>query len=117
VGDPKSIVLFNNGKIGAIPTPANGRVGMVVTVKYRSLLKILIITCAAVLLIAVGVFIGVVYSGGNAAQPAPEMWRGRHNPMMEQFRRPEHPPPDGQWRGGMDRRRMWRGEQNRMMHE
>jgi hypothetical protein len=59
VGEPKSIVLFNNGKIGAIPTPADCHVGMVVTVKYNNKLKILIFTLAAVLLVATGIFIGI----------------------------------------------------------
>ena len=59
VGEPKSIVLFNNGKIGAIPTPADCRVGMVVTVKYNNKLKIAVLVLVAVLLVAVGVFIGV----------------------------------------------------------
>jgi hypothetical protein len=57
VGKPKSIVLFNNGKIGAIPTPADCHVGMVVTVKYNNKLKILAITFAAVLLLGAGIFI------------------------------------------------------------
>ena len=59
VGEPKSIVLFNNGKIGAIPTPADCQVGMVVTVTYNHTLKIAIISLAAVLLLATGVAIGI----------------------------------------------------------
>jgi chaperone required for assembly of F1-ATPase len=59
VGDPKSIVLFNNGKIGAIPTPADCHVGMVVTVKYNNKFKIAILAFTAVLLAAAGVFIGL----------------------------------------------------------
>ena len=43
VGEPKSIVLFNNGKIGAISTPADCHVGMVVTVRYNNRLKIVIL--------------------------------------------------------------------------
>lgn len=103
VGEPKSIVLFNNGKIGAIPTPANGHVGMVVTVKYNSLLKILIIVFAAALLLALGVFIGATYLGGTE-DPAPDTyWRGGRRHMMEQFLGPDAPPfegPGGRWRGG-----------------
>jgi putative Mn2+ efflux pump MntP len=57
-GKPKSIVLFNNGKIGVIPTPANCHVGMVVTVKFNNLLKMIAIALAALLLIAAGIFIG-----------------------------------------------------------
>ena len=111
IGEPKSIVLFNNGKIGAIPTPANCHVGMVVTVKYNNLLKIMIIACAAALLLALGVFIGATYWGRNTAQYDP--WRGRRGHMMEQFHGPENmPPPEGQWCG--ERGRMWRGGQGRM---
>ncbi|MDR2535001.1 MAG: hypothetical protein LBD29_03095, partial [Treponema sp.] len=50
----KSIVLFNNGKIGAIPTPAHCRVGSVVTVSSNR--KAVILSAAlvcAVLLCAV----------------------------------------------------------------
>ncbi|QQO07809.1 hypothetical protein [Breznakiella homolactica] len=60
VGEPKSIVLFNNGKIGAIPTPEGGRVGMVVTVKPNNRLKILLIAVAAALLLSAGIAIGVM---------------------------------------------------------
>ena len=82
VGEPKSIILFNNGKIQAIPTPPNCQVGMVVTVKYNNVLKILIITLAAVLLIALGVFIGVRFSGGTVNVPPPETpRRGEHGRM------------------------------------
>ncbi|GHV86964.1 hypothetical protein AGMMS50255_2600 [Spirochaetia bacterium] len=35
VGEPKSIALFNNGKIGAVPTPADCRAGMVIDVSYN----------------------------------------------------------------------------------
>jgi len=85
-GEPKSIVLLNNGKIQAIPTPSGCHVGMVVTVKYSNVLKILIIALAAVLLLALGVFIGVRLSGGAANVPPPESpQRGgpRHMHMME----------------------------------
>jgi hypothetical protein len=58
-GEPKCIVLFNNGKIAAIPAPAGCRAGMVVTVNYNHKLKLLIITLAAVLLVGIGVCIGV----------------------------------------------------------
>ena len=96
IGEPKSIVLFNNGKIAAIPTPANCHVGMVVTVKYRSLLKILIVAAAAVFLIALGIFIGAAYGGGSDNEPYPgRAWReDRHRRMMEQYRRPENAPPN-----------------------
>ena len=84
VGKPKSIVLFNNGKIQAIPTPPNCHVGMLVTVKYNNVLKIMLITLAAVFLLALGVFIGVRISGGLANAPTPEPPRNSgHMHMME----------------------------------
>ena len=61
VGEPKSIVLFNNGKIGAISTPADCHVGMVVTVRYNNKLKIVILALTAVLLVVAGVFIGISF--------------------------------------------------------
>ena len=93
-GEPKSIVLLNNGKIAAIPTPADCHVGMVVTVKYSGLLKILIISLASVLLIGLGLFIGANFFGRGAdvplaPQPEPSNqgpWH-MHRGMMEQHRR------------------------------
>jgi hypothetical protein len=69
VGEPKSIILFNNGKIAAIPTPADGYVGMVVTVQFNNKLKILLITLAAVLLMGLGVCIGISVVKGKAESP------------------------------------------------
>jgi len=85
-GEPKSIVLLNNGKIAAIPTPVNCHEGMVVTVKYSSLLKIIIIALAAVLLIALGIFIGARFWG--AGTPQDDHWQDMpmHRRMMEQRR-------------------------------
>ncbi|MDR2793798.1 MAG: hypothetical protein LBB61_09070 [Treponema sp.] len=71
VGEPKSIVLYNNGKIRAIPTPEGCHVGMVVTVKLNNKLKIIGITIAAVLLAAAGVIIGLSAAKGKAASPPP----------------------------------------------
>ena len=76
VGHPKSIVLFNNGKIQAIPTPGNCHVGMVVTVKFNNLLKIVIITLVAVILIALGIFIGSIYFTGTIDAHHNEYWPG-----------------------------------------
>ena len=110
VGHPKSIVLFNNGKIGAIPTPDNCHVGMVVTVKYNNLLKIIIISFAAILLIAIGILIGAYFlrpdplpanqgrqgwQGDQWPDGDGPMWGPRHGPrrrMMEQWRSspPQH---------------------------
>ena len=89
VGNPKSIVLFNNGKIRAIPTPANCHIGMVVTVKYNRLLKIIICTFGAILLIVLGIFIGAMFFNNQADTPANEHWRGGgrghgHRHMMQQ---------------------------------
>jgi hypothetical protein len=71
VGEPKSIVLFNNGKIGAINTPADCRVGMVVTVKFNNKLKIIILSLAAVLLVSVGIFIGSALLDGRTENLLP----------------------------------------------
>ena len=108
VGHPKSIVLFNNGKIGAIPTPDNCHVGMVVTVKFNNLLKIIIISLVAVFLIAMGILIGATFFGeepppANQGRPGWQedqrpgrdgpMWGPRRGPrrhMMEQWS-PEPP--------------------------
>ena len=78
VGHPKSIVLFNNGKIRFIPTPDNCHIGMVVTVKYNNLLKIMMIFLAAVCLIAFGIFIGAKFFTGTSDLPPVEYWPGRH---------------------------------------
>ena len=92
-GEPKSIVLLNNGKIAAIPTPVNCHEGMVVTVKYSGLLKIIIIAFAAVLLIALGIFIGAKFWGAGTPpndpwqdMPRQDMPMPMHRRMMEQRR-------------------------------
>ena len=85
-GEPKSIVLLNNGKIAAIPTPVNCHEGMVVTVKYSGLLKIIIIALAAVLLIALGIFIGARFWGAGTTQNDPWQDMPMHRHMMEQRR-------------------------------
>jgi hypothetical protein len=85
VGEPKSIVLFNNGKIGAISTPVNCHIGMVVSVRYNNKLIIVILALAAVLLVAAGVFIGVSLSGGKPPGPptmdAPGFGGKPHGPL------------------------------------
>jgi len=58
VGKPKSIILYNNGKLGSIPTPSDCRVGMVVTVKLNNKLKIFAISLA-VILAGLGIFSGI----------------------------------------------------------
>ncbi|MDR2555232.1 MAG: hypothetical protein LBC64_07360 [Fibromonadaceae bacterium] len=87
VGDPKSIVLFNNGKIQAIPTPPDCHMGMVVTVKNNNAIKIIIITSIAVLLLALGIFIGARYWGTDHP-PVEKPWQGGHGHgyMMERGR-------------------------------
>jgi uncharacterized protein (TIGR00156 family) len=72
VGEPKSIVLFNNGRIGAMPTPGDCHVGMVVTVNYNNKLRIAALVLAALLLIGLGVFIGLfaLKGGAEAGPPA-----------------------------------------------
>jgi uncharacterized protein (TIGR00156 family) len=66
VGKPKSIVLYNNGKLGAIPTPADCHVGMVITVKLNNNLKIIAIGLA-VLLLGITVFFEVYESISSAS--------------------------------------------------
>jgi len=85
-GEPKSIVLLNNGRIAAIPTPVNCHEGMVVTVKYSGLLKIIIIALAAVLLIALGIFIGARFWGAGTPQNESRQDMPMHRRMMEQHR-------------------------------
>jgi uncharacterized protein (TIGR00156 family) len=70
-GDPKSIVFFNNGRIGTIATPADCHVGMVVTVKYNDKLRLAAFILASVLLIGLGVFIGVFVVNGKADTTPP----------------------------------------------
>ena len=107
LGHPKSIVLFNNGKIRAIPTPANCHVGMVVTVKFNNLFKIIIITLAAVILIALGIFIGVKYLGGTADVHHNEHWPGgRGFRRIMELEDAEDRSPDGFWPGLGRRRQM-----------
>ncbi len=67
IGEAKSIVLFNNGKIRAIPTPADCHVGMVVSVELNNRLKIIAVICAAVFLVALGVFLGAALHRGERA--------------------------------------------------
>jgi hypothetical protein len=71
IGEPKSIVLFNNGKIAAITTPADCHVGTVVTVKFNNKLKITLLVLAAVFLIGLGIFIGASFLGGRPEEPPP----------------------------------------------
>jgi hypothetical protein len=91
VGEPKSIVLFNNGKIAAIPTPVGCHIGMVVTVKLNNKLKILAVALAAVLLIGIGVCIGVSFVKNNAAEPPAAVetmdygMHGRHGHMNRRW--------------------------------
>lgn len=66
VGDPKSIVLFNNGKISAIPTPLEAHVGMVVSVKLNTRAKVLAVTVAICLVLAAGIGIGIFVAHSTA---------------------------------------------------
>ena len=94
-GEPKSIVLLNNGRIMAIPTPVNCHEGMVVTVKFSGLLRIIIFSLAAVFLIALGIFIGSILWGGKTETSQNDPWHDMprqdlpmpmHRHMMEQRR-------------------------------
>lgn len=68
IGNPKSIVLFNNGKISAIPTPLDAHVGMVVTVNLNNRAKIFAIVVVAVILLTAGIGIGIFVSKSVAKQ-------------------------------------------------
>jgi hypothetical protein len=59
IGNPKSIVLLNNGKFDVIDTPPDARVGMVVTVK-RTKRRIIM---AAIIIGVVAIIIGAVLCG------------------------------------------------------
>ena len=61
VGEPKSIVLSNNGKITAIPTPAGAHLGMVVTVNLNSRAKILAVSLSVILILLIGIGIGILW--------------------------------------------------------
>ena len=85
VGSPKSIVLFNNGKISAIPTPAEAHVGMVVTVNLNSRIKIIAIACAVLVVLATGIGIGVAVSKGGAKSQS----HGQYGDKGQQIERTE----------------------------
>jgi hypothetical protein len=62
-GERKSIVLFNNGKIGEIPTQPNCEEGTVVTVSYnRRLITIVVIVSCISLICAFFAFRSVYYA-------------------------------------------------------
>ena len=105
-GKPKSIVLFNNGKIRAIPSPANCYVGMVVTVKFNNLLKIIIISFAAVLLLALGIFLGASFFSGTAEPSHGESWGGGQG--RGRVMDPSEPWPDGHGHGHRRMMERWR---------
>ena len=90
VGQPKSIVLFNSGKIKAIPTPENCHVGMVVTLKLNNIPKIIIISIVAVILISLGIVIGAIYLGNTADTSPADYWRGERRHMHRQMREQWH---------------------------
>jgi hypothetical protein len=50
-GEEKSIVLFNNGKIGEIPNPPNCEEGMTITISYnrRFIMLVSLLSCIAVI--------------------------------------------------------------------
>jgi hypothetical protein len=61
-GERTSIVLYNNGKIGKIPTPPNCEEGMVITISYnRKLISLLSILLFAAVLCAVLVLRSVYF--------------------------------------------------------
>lgn len=66
VGSPKSIVLFNNGKISAIPTPLEAHVGMEVSVKFNNRVKIFAVFIVVFLVLAAGIGIGIFVAHSTA---------------------------------------------------
>ena len=93
VGDPKSIVLLNNGKIRAITSPPNCQVGMVVTVKLNSHLRIILFSLGALVLLSLGIFIGArlfgspPLPGDPAPASSPAEDQGQRGPMRGPMRR------------------------------
>ncbi len=88
VGEPKSIVLFNNGKISAIPTPAEAHVGMVVTVKLNSRAKILAVSLAVAIVLALGIGIGIFMVRGSRSEKKHGQYQ---NPQeIERMEQKEH---------------------------
>lgn len=61
VGDEKSIVMFNSGKLGAIPTRPEYQIGTVVDSSKRRIPKIFIILSAVILLLCGSGFAGYLY--------------------------------------------------------
>ena len=88
VGEPKSIVLFNNGKITAIPTPAGAHLGMVVTVNLNSRAKILAVSLSVILILLIGIGIGIFVASGRVS----EKKHGQHQNLqkIEQPEQKEH---------------------------
>jgi uncharacterized protein YdeI (BOF family) len=62
LGNPKSIVLFNNGRIRSLPTPPDCHVGMVISLKYNYRLAVTLAVLAAILLCGAGIFLGLTLS-------------------------------------------------------
>jgi hypothetical protein len=60
-GEEKSIVLFNNGKIGEIPTPPNCEEGMTITISYNRRFIMLVCFLSCIVLICAVLVIRSVY--------------------------------------------------------
>ena len=86
IGNPKSIVLFNNGKISAISTPAEAHVGMVVTVNLNSRIKVIAVSMVVVLILLAGIGIGVAVSKGGAKSQSHGQYgdKGQHIERAEE---------------------------------
>ena len=61
VGEPKSVVLLNNGKFSSVRTPDGAHVGMVVSIRLNNRIRILVAAASAAVLIAIGVTIGALF--------------------------------------------------------
>ena len=68
IGEPKSIVLLNSGKIVAIPTPQKARVGMEVTVKMSRRFKVIASLAFAAVFLAVILAIGALFLNSEHAK-------------------------------------------------
>lgn len=68
VGEPKSIVLLNNGKIVAVPTPAEAHVGMEITVRISRKIKILTVVFAVFLVVCAAVASGIIINSASGSR-------------------------------------------------
>ena len=61
VGEPKSIALLNNGRVIAVPTPEDARVGMELDVSVRRSVAWIALGAAVALILCAGIALGVIF--------------------------------------------------------